>query len=104
MIINDTSGVFRMTPQLGVSLIDDPRIVIYDRNIFIMQATVLSQVWWKICLACSSDIVFQLQVIYKLYTSTDPGQQFWAPFKAGNSIQAQTYYISYNGNTNKVQH
>jgi hypothetical protein len=24
-------------------------------------------VWWKICSACSSDIVFQLQVIYKSY-------------------------------------
>ncbi len=40
-----------------------------------------------------------LQVIF---TSTDPCQQIKAPFKAGKSRQAQTCYISYNGNTKKV--
>ncbi len=28
-----------MTPQFGVSLTDDTRVVIYDRNLCIMQAT-----------------------------------------------------------------
>ncbi len=29
-----------------------------------------------------------------IYSSTDPSQQFSAPFKAGNSRQAQTCYTS----------
>jgi hypothetical protein len=32
--------------------------------------------------------------LHVLWTSTDPSQQFPAPFKPGNSRQAQTCYIS----------
>jgi hypothetical protein len=35
--------------------------------------------------------------------STDPSQQFSAPFKGGNSRQAQTCYISQEYNTKKTQ-
>jgi hypothetical protein len=35
-------------------------------------------------------------------TSTDPSQQFIAPFKAGNSRQAQSCYTSQHGDTKKV--
>jgi len=38
MIINYTSRVIRMMPQLGTSLTDDSRSVIYDCNMFIKQA------------------------------------------------------------------
>ncbi len=43
----------------------------------------------KICLAYLQILYFSLV----LFTSTDPSQQFSAPFKAGNSRQAQTCYI-----------
>ncbi len=39
VIINDTSRVVRMMPQLVASLTVDPRSFIYDRNMFIIQAT-----------------------------------------------------------------
>ncbi len=35
-IVNGTSRVVRMTPQLGASLTDNCRSVIYDRNMFII--------------------------------------------------------------------
>ncbi len=38
MIVNDTSRVVRMIPQLGAPLSDDFRSVIYNRNMFIIQA------------------------------------------------------------------
>jgi hypothetical protein len=42
MFVNDTSRVDRMISQLGVSLIDNSRRVIYDCNMFIIQATDVS--------------------------------------------------------------
>ncbi len=39
MIINDASRVIRMMPQLGASLTDNSRSVIYYRNVFIKWAT-----------------------------------------------------------------
>jgi hypothetical protein len=39
MIVNDTSGDIRITPQLGASLTNVSRTVIYDCNTFIIQAT-----------------------------------------------------------------
>jgi hypothetical protein len=38
MIINYTSRVIRMMPQLGTSLTDDSKSVIYNCNMFIKQA------------------------------------------------------------------
>jgi hypothetical protein len=40
-IVNETTRVVRMTPQLGASLTDDSRSVIYNRNMFLIQVTVL---------------------------------------------------------------
>ncbi len=39
MIVMYTSRVIRMMPQLGASLTDDSKSVIYDHNMFIKQAT-----------------------------------------------------------------
>ncbi len=39
MIVNDTSRVVRMMPQLGTSLTDYSRSIIYNCNMFIIQAT-----------------------------------------------------------------
>ncbi len=39
-----------------------------------------------------------------LQTSTDPSQQFSAPFKAGNSRQVQTCYKPQNETQRKLQH
>jgi hypothetical protein len=38
IIVNDTSRVVRMMPQLGASLTDDSSCVIYNCNMFIIQA------------------------------------------------------------------
>ncbi len=38
MIVNDTSRVVSMTLQLGASLTNDSRSIIYDRDMFIKQA------------------------------------------------------------------
>ena len=49
-------------------------------------------------------IVFQASSYSQvLLTSTDLSQQFSAPFKAGNSRQAQTCNISQEYNTKKTQ-
>ena len=42
--------------------------------------------------------------LHVLKTSTDHSQQLSAPFKAGNSRQFQTCYISQEYNTKKLQH
>jgi hypothetical protein len=42
-IINDDSSIIN---KLETSLIDDARVVIYDRNMFIVQATVLIRHLW----------------------------------------------------------
>jgi hypothetical protein len=39
MIVIYTSRVIRMMPQLGASLTDDSRSVIWDRNTFIIRVT-----------------------------------------------------------------
>ena len=55
-------------------------------------------------MAGSSNVVFQASSYWQvLKTSTDPCQQFSAPFKAGNSRQVQTCYISQEYNTKKLQ-
>ncbi len=38
MIINDDSNI---VSELGASLTDDARVIIYDRHMFIVQATIL---------------------------------------------------------------
>jgi len=43
MVVNDTSRVIRMTTQLGASLTDDSRSIIYNHNMFIIQATGLEK-------------------------------------------------------------
>ncbi len=58
----------------------------------------------KFCLAGSSIMYFRLQVTYKSYRQVlTPCQQFSAPFKAGNSRQAQTCYIPQKYNTKETQ-
>ncbi len=37
-IVNDSSRVVSVTPQLGASLTNDSRSIIYDRDMFIIQA------------------------------------------------------------------
>ncbi len=41
-IVNDNSSVIN---KLETSLIDEARVVIYDRHMFIVQATTLSKAW-----------------------------------------------------------
>jgi len=50
--------------------------------------------FFRYCISASS-------YLHVVLTSTDPCQQFSAPFKAGSSRQAQTCYISYNSNSKK---
>ncbi len=38
MIINDTSRVIIMTPQLGASLTDNSRSIVYNCNVYIIKA------------------------------------------------------------------
>jgi hypothetical protein len=51
-------------------------------------------------LFCFFNLLFSTPVLL----TSNPSQQFSAPFKAGNSRQAQTCNIPYFVNTKKLQH
>ncbi len=52
-----------------------------------------------------NSFIYSFQCCWQvLQTSTDPSQQFSAPFKAGNSIQVQTCYKPQNATQRKLQH